>query len=424
MTVMHALRVRLLWVVALCVSGLLAQSSTAHANTARFGYFWKDNTLPYDTRFTYQFDVAAYPNGVFSDPYSHSFAYIPSQPKHVVYNGIPYGVELVLQYGYDKSNADSIKRVWLSGLNDLSRFTSPWISSDASGSDFFELSTLDSQGYLDPEHERSNRTIKFLRARQEVVFVSGSSSSSTWQNRILFYNWRTGSWKLKAMNTFTVPASREVVRKATYEVGDGVWSGILETNGDHVGPPDYGQVPVKRIIYRNRSVTITDRSQTYSPQLDSSNQNWICCGGYKIFYRTGTEFGGAGGWGYHLDSQWVAPTGTVVVPSGGSQIVTVSIRNASSRTWDRRADNLHYVDSQGRDLRYTSCGSVPEWHLNRRAAFFRESTVPPGGIAHYILRICGKPDYVGRATMHLQSVAEDEAHFGPVYSLPLRFAAP
>jgi hypothetical protein len=227
----------------------------------------------------------------------------------------------------------------------------------------------------------------------------------------------------EARNTFTVPASRGAVRDSTYRVGDGIWSGILETYGDEVGPPEYGQVPVKRVIYRNRSVTITDRGQTYSPQLDDSNQNWRCCGGYLIFYRSGTEFGGAGGWGYHLDSEWVEHNDTVVVPSGGSQIVTVSIRNTSSRTWDRGAENLYYVDRQGNDLRYTNCGSVPEWYGDSNAAFFRERTVPPGEIAHYVLRICGKPGYVGPATMHLQSVAEDEAHFGPVYELRLRFAS-
>ena len=58
---------------------------------------------------------------------------------------------------------------------------------------------------------------------------------------------------------------------------------------------------------------------------------------------------------------FLSPTGTVSIPSGGSKLVTVAVRNDSGSTWTRMQDNLHFVDPQGHDLTYPYCGSDPRW---------------------------------------------------------------
>ncbi|HSF32335.1 MAG TPA: hypothetical protein VLK82_17925 [Candidatus Tectomicrobia bacterium] len=120
----------------------------ASANVARFGYYWKDRTLPYTKEFSYDFDVAVYPDGVFADADVHSWAYITSQHKHIVYNGVPYSVEAVVQYGFFTDNANAIKRFWVAGIDDSTRFISWWLDDDADGHDYWELSTLQNNGYL------------------------------------------------------------------------------------------------------------------------------------------------------------------------------------------------------------------------------------------------------------------------------------
>lgn len=53
----------------------------------------------------------------------------------------------------------------------------------------------------------------------------------------------------------------------------------------------------------------------------------------------------------------------------------------------------------------------------------REQRVEPGQTASFPIRVCGQPGYQGPATLRLQMVAEADAHFGPVWPLPLRFSA-
>ncbi len=55
-------------------------------NTARFGYYWKSNTLPYLTRFAYTYDVAVHPEGVFADGAKHTFAYVTAENKHILWH--------------------------------------------------------------------------------------------------------------------------------------------------------------------------------------------------------------------------------------------------------------------------------------------------------------------------------------------------
>jgi hypothetical protein len=78
----------------------IATSQAAPDNAARFGYYWLSNTLPYDTEFSYFYDVAVYPDGVFADCDAHSFVYVTAQNKHIGYGNTTYGVEAVMQYGF------------------------------------------------------------------------------------------------------------------------------------------------------------------------------------------------------------------------------------------------------------------------------------------------------------------------------------
>jgi hypothetical protein len=238
---------------------LVGFPNRSFSNTANFGFYWKDNTFPYDTEFSYFYDVAVYPEGVFADENEHWFAYVTAQNKHIIYDSIPYSVELVLQYGYGTNNAQSIKRVWMYNFRDPNRFTNPWIDLDADGSDFWELSTLDTNGYLVTERNGLGQYLKFLEVQAQTIFISETANpvQSVWENRFYFFNFKTFQWDKKVSNSFVIPASREAVRIATYSTGGGIWAGILETDGDPSGL-DQGKPPVKNIVYKNRSVRVVD----------------------------------------------------------------------------------------------------------------------------------------------------------------------
>ena len=262
---------------------------TATNSIARFGYYWVDNTLPYDSEFSYYFDVAVYPDGVFADSAEHSWAYITAQNKHVIYDGVPYGVEVVLQYGYGVNNNNSIKRVWMNDFDDGSRFSSWWIDSDADGVDYWELSTLDANGYLGIDQDAQGDVFKFLRVQAQTIFISETTNpiQSTWENRFYFYSFTTNQWQLKVKNSFTLPANRQTVRNSTYLKGSGIWAGILETEGEEGGSPDFGKPPIKKIVYKNRWIKIVDQGITSTPNLDMSNNWWIePQSPYQLFYRS------------------------------------------------------------------------------------------------------------------------------------------
>lgn len=291
---------------------LFAVSQVALSSAARFGYYWKNNTLAYDTEFSYFFDVAVYPGGVFADCEEHSWAYITAQNKHILYDGVPYGVEVVLQYGYGADNIGSIKRVWMNDFDDPSRFTSWWIDSDADGIDFWELSTLDANGYLVTEPDAEGDVLEFLRVQAQTIFVSETSNpiQSTWENRFYFYNFSTNQWNLKVKNSFTIPASRQAVRDATYLTGSGIWAGILETEGDEGGPPDYGKPPVKKIVYKNRWIRVVDQGVTSTPNLDASNNWWIePQSPYQLFYRSQPIYSG-----FAAGSEIIIPCPSIFLP--------------------------------------------------------------------------------------------------------------
>lgn len=270
-------------------SGIDGDGDVHILGAARFGYYWRSNTLPYDTEFSYFFDVAVYPYGLFADCEEHSWAYVTAQNKHIVYGGVPYSVELVLQYGYWASNITSIKRVWMNDFDDPSRFSSWWIDSDADGVDFWDLSTLHANGYLTAEPDAEGDILQFLRVQAQTIFVSETTSpmQSSWENRFYFYNFSTNQWELKVKSTFTIPASRQAVRDATYQTGGGIWAGILETEGDDGGGPDYGKPPVRKVVYKNRWIRVVDQGSLSTPDLDDSNNWWIQPQSpYQLFYRS------------------------------------------------------------------------------------------------------------------------------------------
>jgi len=43
------------------------------------GLYWRDGTLPYDTRFSYSYDVIVHPEGAFAGTRFDSFAYVTAQ---------------------------------------------------------------------------------------------------------------------------------------------------------------------------------------------------------------------------------------------------------------------------------------------------------------------------------------------------------
>lgn len=271
------------------VGSITTASPAAPNSAARFGYYWMDNTLPYDSEFSYFFDVGVYPDGVFVDGAEHSWAYITAQNKHIIYDGVPYSVEVVLQYGYGVNNSDSIKRVWMNDFDDPSRFTSWWIDSDADGEDFWELSTLDVNGYLNKEQDMQGDVLNFLRVQAQTILVSETAipNETTWENRFFFYNFNANQWELKAKNSFTIPADRQAVRDSTFVTGSGIWSAILETEDDGSGLPDNGTPPVKKIVYKNRWIKTVDQGIKSTVNLDESNNWWIePQSPYQLFYRS------------------------------------------------------------------------------------------------------------------------------------------
>lgn len=266
-------------------------------SAARFGYFWQDDSLYYDTEFSYFFDVSVYPTGIYSDEDTHSWAYVTAQNKHITYAGISYSVEVVLQYGYYNNNSNSIKRVWMNDYDDPSRFTNSWIDSDADGIDYWELSTLKQCGYLQYAQDAQGDLLEFLRVQAQTIFISESTFpvETTWENRFYFYNFSLDRWDLKVKNTFTIPASRIAVRESTFQTGSGIWAAILETDNDGVGEPDNGQPPVRKIVYQNRWLRVVDQGQTTYPNLNADNQNWISPSApYELFFRSQPNFSAFG----------------------------------------------------------------------------------------------------------------------------------
>ncbi len=281
-------------ILILCVpSSLLEVGQAAPSSAARFGYYWQDRSLYYDTEFSYFFDVSVYPAGIFADQDLHSWAYVTAQNKHIVYGGVPYSVEVVLQYGYYTDNASSIKRVWMNDYDDPTRFINPWIDSDADGIDYWDLSTLKQGGYLHYAEDMDGDLLLFLRVQAQTIFISESTMpvESTWQNRFYFYNFSMQRWDLKVQNSFTIPASRDAVREATYQTGSGIWAAILETESDGAGGPDNGKPPVRKIVYQNRWLRVIDQGSTSYPDLNADNQNWIApAAPYALFFRSQPDF--------------------------------------------------------------------------------------------------------------------------------------
>jgi surface antigen len=120
---------------------------------------------------------------------------------------------------------------------------------------------------------------------------------------------------------------------------------------------------------------------------------------------------------------FLSPADEQLVPPGGSRSITISVQNNGHTPFVRGQDNLHAVDSRGRDIVYPYCGKVSEW-VSGTAVLMKESAVPPRGTATYEVRICGKAGYEGPATLRLQYVREGVAHFNPVFALGLRFGTP
>lgn len=266
----------------------------ASANVAREGYYWRDNTLPYDSRFAYSYDVIVHPEGGFADDGSHSFAYITAQNKHPYWDETPYGVEAVI--AYFGSNAGS-KEFWIAWL-DAPRFESEYVSPDADYPSGFlgphwNLSTLQGEGYMTIGTDGEGQLQRFLRVREETLCLSSSASSSTWANRVYLYNFSQGQWQLKGENHFTLPASAEQVRNYSATRGGGIWAGILETFGDGDGQTD-PRPALKTFGYRNRHVEITDHGSTYSPALNGGTDSWDYDGAYRSLYRSAGD-----------DSEWI-----------------------------------------------------------------------------------------------------------------------
>lgn len=124
-----------------------------------------------------------------------------------------------------------------------------------------------------------------------------------------------------------------------------------------------------------------------------------------------------------LADEIVSPSGEQAVGIGGSRTIDVRVRNRGRETWTRGKHNLHNTDSDGRDRAYPYCGQSPyppEW-MNGNAVRMREDRVPSGAVGTFAVKVCGQAGYQGSATLRLQMVAEGDAHFGPILSLPLRF---
>lgn len=289
---MHVAKIHLRTAISLLLLLLLGWTNQSFSSTAPLGCYWKDNTLPYDTEFSYFFDVAAYPEGIFEDNRAHSFAYVTAQNKHVTYGGVAYSVEAVLQYGYNANNRNSIKRLWVHYYQDPARFIQPWIDSDADGVDYWDLSTLDAKGYLAIQSDGYGDHLKFLRIQEQTLFIAETTSPvrSTWQIRFYFFNFKKNRWDKKMQNTFVLPASREAVRNSTLATGGGIWAGILEVEGLPTGL-DKGYPPVKNIVYKNRYAKVVDHGITRMVSLDKSNNNWIDPNSnYQVLYLSPGDY--------------------------------------------------------------------------------------------------------------------------------------
>jgi hypothetical protein len=310
--------------------------AASNGNNARFGYYWRNNTLPYDTELSYFFDVSVYPEGIFADCSAHDFAYVTAVNKHIVYNSVPYGVELVLQYGFYADNAHSVKRVWVQDHDDPLRFASWWISNDADGADYWELSTLANAGYLGASADAAGDELQFLRVLEQTVFVSESPdpAQSTWANKFYFYDFASGQWELKMTNTFVIPASREDVRSSTHAAGSNTWAGILETFKPGGGTFDANGPPVKKVVYRNRSVRVVDRGVATTPALDDSNNAWFELepGAYQTFYRSQPVYSEYAAGGEDATAQCAGTSETALPPQPPTATPTATPTFTPTRT--------------------------------------------------------------------------------------------
>lgn len=270
----------------------------SYCGNGQVGWWWKDGSLPYDTEFSYFFDVAVYPEGIFLDTKSHRYAYVTGQNKHITFNRIPYGVEAVISYRGSNNQLDAI--LWPCPYA-AKRFLNHWIDSDASppapnsppdseAPQYWKLSTLERAGYLTKQNDGIGDALKFLRIQEQTIFISESQNPvrSTWENRFYLYNFRTQQWDKKLVNTFVLPASREEVRDSTFNTGSGIWSGMLEVGGQRdPNDPDHGTPPVKDIVYMNRSIKVIDHGSTFVGTPDASMNNWVEPHfPYKLLYKS------------------------------------------------------------------------------------------------------------------------------------------
>jgi hypothetical protein len=291
------------WISAAAATLVLAPAvvaAPAPATTARVGFYWKNQTIPYDTRMAYRYAVAVHPQGGFSDDHDHSFAYITAQNKHVIWpkNGdtshcgevTPYGLEAIIAY-FGRNGPQGSHEFWVAWL-DAPQFTSHWSSADADYPNGFlgphwKLSTLEPD-YIRVERDTEGQLMPFLRVMQETVLLSSSATASRWANRIYLYNHTLGHWDEKAESTFEPPGSSDSVRHFTWECGGGgIWAGILETYADGDGQFD-PRPAVKKVVYKDRAATITDRGVTYDSDLSIDSSFTGPSDGYRLYVGPAT----------------------------------------------------------------------------------------------------------------------------------------
>ena len=311
---------------------LLAVPLEGICGSADGGFWWKSNTLPYDTKFSYFFDVAVYPQGIFLDDQSHCFTYVTAENKHVKYNGIPYGVETVTAY-YNNNENGGFVLLW--NYDDTNRFTNAWIDGDSDVKGGWTLSELGTEGYLTMETNGGGTVQNFLRVQEQTVFISETNSpvQSTWENRYYFYNFSSHRWDEKMQDTFIIPASRAAVRTATYQTGGGEWAGILETSGN-ANDVDHGTPPIKEACYQNRSVEVVDQGITNSSPINSSINDWeAAVPPYELLYLSQTNYDQfVLGWDGADPFITTNPESTLVA-SGGTATLTTAAIGASSLSY-------------------------------------------------------------------------------------------
>ena len=59
--------------------------------------------------------------------------------------------------------------------------------------------------------------------------------------------------------------------------------------------------------------------------------------------------------------------------------------------------------------------------MSGNPVLFSESSVPPGGTAHFPVDVCGQGGYARQATLRLQYVKEGVAHFDPIFGMFVTF---